>query len=64
LIDSTTSPKVKIMKGEGVGVHSLTCNISGVEGHVEAPGWGLKWATSGSIIHTNLYKPNNKLVSA
>jgi hypothetical protein len=25
---------------------------------------GLGWATSGSIIHTNLHKPNNKLVSA
>ncbi len=64
LIDSTTSPKVKIMKGKGVGVHSLVCNILGVEGHVEASRWELKWVTSGSIIHTNLHKPNNKLVSA
>jgi len=26
---------------EGVGVHSLACNILGVEGHVGAPRWGL-----------------------
>jgi hypothetical protein len=29
LIDSTTSPKVKTMEGEGVGVHSLIYNIGG-----------------------------------
>jgi hypothetical protein len=46
------------------GVHSLAHNISGVKGHVGALGCGLGWMTSGSIIHTNLYKPNNKLVSA
>jgi hypothetical protein len=34
LMDSTTSPKVKTMEGEGVGVHSLACNTLGVEGHV------------------------------
>jgi len=42
----------------------MICNISGVEGHVGAPGWGLRRVTSGSIIHTDLHKLNNKLVSA
>jgi hypothetical protein len=39
-------------------------NILGVEGHARALGWRLRRATSGSIIHTDLHKPNNKLVSA
>ncbi len=47
-----------------VGVHSLICNTSGVEGCVGAQGWGLRWMTSGSIIHTNLHKPNNWLVNS
>jgi len=51
------------MKEKGVGVRSLTCSTLGVEGHVGAPGWGLKQMTSSSIIHTDLHKPNNKLVS-
>ncbi len=62
LKDSNASLKVKTM--EGVKVCSLTCNILGVEGYVIAPRWGLKKVTSGSIIHTNLHKPNNKLVIA
>jgi hypothetical protein len=41
LIDSTSSPKVKIVEGEGIGVCSLIHNTLGVEGHVGAPGWGL-----------------------
>jgi len=36
LIDSTTSPKVKTTKGEGVGVGSLAHNTSGVEGRAGA----------------------------
>jgi hypothetical protein len=32
LMDSTTSPKVKTTEGEGVGVHSLVCNTSRLEG--------------------------------
>jgi hypothetical protein len=32
--------------------------------HVGASEWGLKQVTSGSIIHIDLHKPNNKLVSA
>jgi len=37
-MDSTTSPKVKTMKGEGVGAHFVAHNTSGVKGHVEASG--------------------------
>jgi hypothetical protein len=63
-IDSTISPKVKTTEGQGVGAHSLAHSISGVEGHVGVPGWGLGRVTNGSIIHMALHKPNNKLVSA
>jgi hypothetical protein len=35
LKDSIMNLKVKIMEGEGIGVHSLTCNISEVEGVLE-----------------------------
>jgi hypothetical protein len=34
-MDSTTSPNVKIVEGEGVGACSLACNTSGVEGVLE-----------------------------
>ncbi len=64
LMDSTMSPKVKIMEGEGVGVRSLTRNTSGVEGHARALGWGPGRLTSKSIINTDLHQLNNKLVSA
>jgi hypothetical protein len=43
--------------------HSLACSILGVEGHAEAPGWGLGRLTSKSIIHRDLHK-SNKLVNA
>jgi hypothetical protein len=56
-------PKVETTE-EGTGVHSLTHSTLGVEGCVGASGWGLGRMTSGSIIHTNLHKSNNKLVSA
>jgi hypothetical protein len=39
LMDSTTSPKVKIAEGKGVGARSLARNTSGVEGRARAPGW-------------------------
>jgi hypothetical protein len=42
LMDSTTSLKVKTSEGEGIGVHSLARNTSGVEGHVVVPGWDLE----------------------
>jgi hypothetical protein len=63
LIDSTTNPNVKTTEGKGVvRARSLVHNTSKVEGRVGAPGWGLGWVTSRSIIHTNLHKPNNKLL--
>jgi hypothetical protein len=64
LMNSTASPKVKTMKGKGVKARSLGCNTSGVKGCVGAPRWGLGRLTSNSITHTNLHKPNHKLVSA
>jgi len=39
LMDSTSSPKVKIVEREGVGVHSLVCNTSRVKRHARAPIW-------------------------
>jgi hypothetical protein len=43
---------------------SLVRNTLGAEGHARAPGWGLGQVTSRSIIHMDLHKPNNKLISA
>jgi len=31
LMESTASPKMNTMEGEGIGAHSLACNTSGVE---------------------------------
>jgi hypothetical protein len=39
LMDLTTNPKVKTTKGKWIGMHSLVCNISRVEGHARALGW-------------------------
>jgi hypothetical protein len=58
LKESNVNLKMETM--EGVEVRSLVCNTLGVEGHVGAPGCGLRKVTSGSIIHTDLHKPNNK----
>jgi hypothetical protein len=55
---------MKTLKGLRVAVRSLACSISGLEGCAGALGWGLGRLTSGSIIHTNLHKSNNKLVNA
>jgi hypothetical protein len=63
-MDSIASLKVMIMEGKRVAVHSLACNISGVEGHVRAPGWGLRRLINKSITYIDLHKLNNKLVSA
>ncbi len=63
-MDSIVSPKVKTTEGEGVGPRSLARSTLGVEGRVEAPGWGLGIMTSKSITHTDLHKSNNKLVNA
>jgi len=43
--------------------HSLAHNTLKVEGRVGALVTGLGRLTSNSITHTNLHKPNNKLVS-
>jgi hypothetical protein len=64
LMDSTASPKVKTMEREGIGAHSLVHDTSRVKERAGAPGWGLGRLTSNSITHTNLHKPNNKLVNA
>jgi hypothetical protein len=45
---------------EGVGVHSLVRNTLGVEGHAKPLSWGLRRVISGSLIHMDLHKPNNK----
>jgi len=63
-MDSTASPKVKITEEEGVGACSLACRTSRVERHVGTPRSKLRRLTSKSITHTDLHKPNNKLVSA
>ncbi len=63
-MDSTMSLKKKTTEREGVGACSLTHSTLGLEGCVGAPGWGLGRLTSKSLIHTNLHKPNNRLVSA
>jgi len=55
---------LKTLKEKGVGIRSLTHNTSGVKGRDGALGWGLGRMISGSIIHTSLHKPNNKLVNA
>jgi len=55
---------VKTIEGYEVGVRSIARNISGVKGCVGASGWGLERMMSGSIIHMDLHKPNNKLVNA
>ncbi len=41
LVNSTTSPKVKIAEGEIIRECSLARNASRVEGRVGALGWGL-----------------------
>ncbi len=51
------SPKVKTMKGEGIGARSLAHNISRVEGRVRALGWGLRRLISNSIIRIDMHKP-------
>jgi len=55
---------MKTMKEKGVGVRSLVRNTLGVKKHIRPPRWGLEQVTSESIIHMDLHKLNNKLVSA
>ncbi len=63
-MDSTTSPKVMTIEGEGLRVHSLVYSTLGVEGHAGARGWGLGRLARKLITYTDLHKPNNKLVNA
>jgi hypothetical protein len=58
------NPKMKTTEGEGVGARYLARSTLGVEGRAGALGWGLRTMTNKSIIHMDLHKPNNKLVSA
>jgi hypothetical protein len=51
-----------IERRRGSGVF-LAHNTSRVKGRAGAPRWGLGRLTSKSIIHTDLHKLNNKLVS-
>jgi hypothetical protein len=56
-------------KGENNGrirswVRFLACNTSKIEGRARALKWGLGQVISESIIHTDLHKPNNKLICA
>jgi hypothetical protein len=62
-MDSTTN-----LKGENSGrIRSwgkfFGMQHFGVEGHAGTSIWGLGRVKSKSIIHTNMHKPNNKLVS-
>jgi hypothetical protein len=43
LMDSTTSPKVKTMEGEGFGAHSLAHSTLGVKGCVRTSGWDYEY---------------------
>ncbi len=62
--ESNVSLKMKTTEDEGVGVHSLIRNTSKVKECVRASRWILGRGISESIIHTDLHKLNNKLVSA
>jgi hypothetical protein len=64
LIDSNANPKVKITKEVRLRARFLVRNTLGVEGRAGALQWGLGQITSELIIHTNLHKVNNTLVSA
>ncbi len=61
---SNASSKVKTMKEEIVGVHSLACSTLGVDVRAKDLGWGLGRVISKSIIHMDLHNLDNKLVNA
>jgi len=63
-MDSITNPKGENNKRVRSWGTFPSLQHFGVKGHVEIPGWELKRVTSNSITHTNLHKPNNKLVNA
>jgi hypothetical protein len=58
------NPKGENNKRVGVGACFLVRNTSGVERPVGVSRWGLRRMTSKSITHTDLQKPNNKLINA
>ncbi len=64
LKDSNASLKVKTMEEARVEGHSLVHNTSGVKGACQSSRIGIRMNDNMSIIHNNLHKPNNKLVSA
>jgi hypothetical protein len=63
-VDSIASAKKKTMEGKGVGAPSLIHSSSGIKGRDGALGWGLGILTSKLITHTDMHKPNNKLINA
>ncbi len=63
-MDSPTSLKVKTMERKKVETFSLVHNTSRVERMCSSSRMGLRRMTSESIIHRNLHKLNNKLISA
>jgi hypothetical protein len=63
LMDSTESPKVKTLEGERVRRAPWLATLLRQKGVLELQD-GLGRVTSSSIIHTDLHKPNNKLVCA
>jgi len=63
-MDSTANPTGENNEKIRSWVHSLDRDILGVEGCVEAPKWKLRRVKNKSITHTNLHKPNNKLINA
>jgi hypothetical protein len=64
-MDSITSPKGENNRRiRSWGMLPGLQHFGGVEGHVKASIWGLKRVIKKSIIHTDLHKPNNKLISA
>ena len=55
------SPKMKTVKGKGVGARFLAHDTSGLEGRVGTTGWGLKRLTNKSITHTDLHKTKEQV---
>jgi hypothetical protein len=47
-----------------IGACSLARSTLGVKGRAGASGWALRRVTNNLITHTDLHKPNNKLVNA
>jgi len=64
LMDSIANPKMKIVEGERVGAFPSSHHFGGKGACAGTLGWGLRRLTNNSITHTDLHKPNNKLVSA